>query len=341
VVVTLGTKPLHPRHGVHAPRAHLQGPKPGAVRRTSTIDTIRPGDLHGDAVQIGHARDVRADADGHLVVLDEATVSTTLAYADHYRLVAIESDPHRAALQRLVGTSVSTGFRAALAELVPDELDQATLLHALLDDLPGAALVSGYALGAAGAYPERKPGAPRLQIEGLCAGFQKGGTIMVAVEAGGSPPVVTGPLAPPLVTTPSEWHPLRDMGAHDMRRWRCLDVVPGASPDDDVHIEAYFRDSHVDPAGVETVIHEYTVTASVDPRSATVVGSAATAHSLPWLECIEAEASGQRIAGRSLRGLRKGVREELVGVTTCTHLNDTLRSVEDVRALLGHLPGRG
>jgi hypothetical protein len=341
VAVTIGANPLHPRHGVHAPRARLRVPTPGAVRRTLTIDTIRPGDLRGDAVQIGRARDVRVGAAGHLAVLDEASVTTTLAYADHYRLVAIDSDPGRAALQQLVGTSVSTGFRAAVAEFVPEDLEQATLLHALLDDLPGAALVSGYALGAAGVQHERKPGAPRLQIEGLCAGFQKGGTIMVAVDSGGSPPVVTGPLAPSLVHDVGEWHALRDMGAHDMRRWRCLDVVPGASPDDDVQVEAYFRDSHVDPAGVETVIHEYTVTAVVDPRSATVVASSAVAHSLPWLECIEAEASGDRIAGRALRGLRKSVREEFVGVTTCTHLNDTLRSIDDVRALLAVLPGRG
>ena len=261
---------------------------------------------------------------------------TELAYADHYRLIAIESEPARVELQSLVGTSVSTGFRAAMVDVVPDEQERATLLHALLDDLPGAALVSGYAMGHAGKYPVRKAGAPILQVEGLCAGFQRDGTIMAHVHAEGTAPVVTGPDAPPLIDPddPFAWHDLREMGAHDMRRWRRLDVLPGPTSADLVLVEAYFRDSHVDEQGRETVIHEYTVTAEVDPVTLAIVRSSAVAHSLPWVECIEAEASGDRLAGLLLRGLRPHVREDFVGVTTCTHLNDTMRSLEDVRALL-------
>jgi hypothetical protein len=36
--------------------------------------------------------------------------------------------------------------------------------------------------------------------------------------------------------------------------------------------------------------------------------------------------------------LRPQVRAELVGPTTCTHLNDTLRGIEDVPALAALLP---
>jgi hypothetical protein len=43
----------------------------------------------------------------------------------------------------------------------------------------------------------------------------------------------------------------------------------------------------------------------------------------------------------TLAGLRPTVREQFVGVTTCTHLNDTLRSLEDLMALASLLPGRG
>ncbi len=149
---------------------------------------------------------------------------------------------------------------------------------------------------------------------------------------------MTGPVATPLVDDDTYgWHQLRPMGAHDMRRWRRLDVRPGAGPSAPVEVEAYFRDSHMGDDGVETVVHEYTVVVQVDTASETVIGSAAEAHTLPWVECIEAVDSGRRLAGRSLAGLRPGVREQFVGTTTCTHLNDTMRSLEDVRALLRYL----
>ena len=261
VPVRIGARPIHPRHGLHAPRTSLLPRRAGSIRRTVTIDTIRPGGILGDAIQIAVGRDLRTDADGPATVVREARLRTELAYSDHYRLIAIESDPARDELQSLVGTSVSTGFRAAMMAAVPSEHERATLLYALLDDLPGAALVSGYAIGHAGKYPMRKAGAPVLQIEGLCAGFQRDGTILAHMSAEGTAPVVTGPDAPTLVDAddPLAWHDLRVMGAHDMRRWRRLDVVPGATPSAPVEVEAYFRDSHVDEQGRETVIHEYTV----------------------------------------------------------------------------------
>jgi hypothetical protein len=39
----------------------------------------------------------------------------------------------------------------------------------------------------------------------------------------------------------------------------------------------------------------------------------------------------------SVDGLRREVRKTFVGPSTCTHLNDTLRSFEDVGALLARL----
>jgi hypothetical protein len=47
--------------------------------------------------------------------------------------------------------------------------------------------------------------------------------------------------------------------------------------------------------------------------------------------------SAGRVAGISVNALRREVRDGFVGPTTCTHLNDTLRSLQDVSALLGAL----
>jgi hypothetical protein len=96
----------------------------------------------------------------------------------------------------------------------------------------------------------------------------------------------------------------------------------------------HFRDSHADEDVVETVVHEYTVTGTVDGGAGRIAEVAARAHVLPWMECPGAVASADRVAGMPLTDLRPWVRRELTGVSTCTHLNDTLRSLADVAALL-------
>ena len=69
-------------------------------------------------------------------MLGEAQVSTRLAYVNRYTMTSISSTPEVAELQALIGASVSTGFRAAMTDVVPGEADAASLLHLLLDDLP-------------------------------------------------------------------------------------------------------------------------------------------------------------------------------------------------------------
>ncbi len=337
---------LHPRHGVHQPRPAPPARRPSSVRRTMTIDTIRPHGVDGPVFQIGAARDLRTAPDGTVEVLGAAEARTEMGGAPLYCLASISSEPPRPSLEALCGLPVSSGFRAAMWEQVPAERAEATLLHSLLDDLPGAALVSGYTIMTAGAQPRPRASrddTPAVQFEGLCAGYQSGGTIVTEIAATGLSPTPTGPAAPPIVDPADShsWHELRPLGPSDVRRWRILDVIDDGLPSQ-VRVEVYFRDSHVggEPGGspgLETVLHEYSVSAVVDIASETVVACEARAHSLPWAECIEAEASGRRLAGMALRGLRPIVRDEFVGVTTCTHLNDTLRSVEDVRALLAHV----
>jgi Protein of unknown function (DUF2889) len=85
---------------------------------------------------------------------------------------------------------------------------------------------------------------------------------------------------------------------------------------------------------VETIIHEYTLAAEVDTNTGVIAESVATPRVLPWQECPGAVASAQRIAGMTLSDLHFRVRQELSGTSTCTHLNDLLRSVADVAALV-------
>jgi hypothetical protein len=224
-------------------------------------------------------------------------------------------------------------------------------VYQLLDDLPVATLISGYSPQQAMAarssgrdapgrtMPRRAPeGLELIQQADLCAGWKAGGTIMLGMAAG-VPPVVTGPDAPALdrADDPWAWHEVPgELPALGMRRRRRIDVVP--APDDaTVLVDAHFRDSHMDDEGAETVVHEYVIGLVLDGRDLRVVDSSATPRVLPWFECPEAAGSAERLVGRPLDGLRASVRAEFLGTSTCTHLNDALRALEDVPALVRHL----
>jgi hypothetical protein len=85
--------------------------------------------------------------------------------------------------------------------------------------------------------------------------------------------------------------------------------------------------------GIETIVHEYSFTGSVDPDTLQVLEAEARPRVLPYIECPDAAASAARLAGMSVAELRRRVRQELTGISTCTHLNDLLRSLADVGAL--------
>jgi hypothetical protein len=120
-----------------------------------------------------------------------------------------------------------------------------------------------------------------------------------------------------------------------MRRLRRIDVGPRSGTTHPVDV--FFRDSHVDGQGNETVVHEYSVTATVDVGTRTIVAIDAAPDVLPWPECPGAVGSATRLVGHPLAGLRPRVRKNFVGTSTCTHLNDVLRGLTDVDPLIDEL----
>jgi Protein of unknown function (DUF2889) len=234
-----------------------------------------------------------------------------------------------ARLAQLLGSRVGPGFRATVGRLFPGEARRASLLHLLLDDWVGASLVSGYAVQHAainlGIEEKLSPGTAD-NMAGICAGFAADASLVPYAKRNGTIPSVHGPIAPPLdIGGMHTVEPLRTQG---MRRLRRLNLRP------DDGFDAHFRDSHVDGNGVETIVHEYTVDGSVDASTRTITSVTATVRVLPWQECPGAIGSATRIRGMSLSELRGRVRGEFVGTSTCTHLNDTLRSIADLDALL-------
>jgi hypothetical protein len=295
---------------------------PGALRRTSTIDTHPAGTGHSD-VDL-RARDAVGREAGGVAVLGVVEVRAHLAE----RIIDdIHADDARVA--KLLGDRVGPGFRSTVGRLFPDEAMHAGLLHLLLDDWVGAALVSGYAVQHTAitlGIEQKLPAGTADHMADICAGFAEGASLVPYAKRNGTIPAVHGPVAPPLAA--DGMHAVEPLRAHGMRRLRRLDLAP------DGDFDAHFRDSHVDGGGVETIVHEYTVEGTVDASTRTITSVDATVRVLPWRECPGAIGSATRIGGMTLSELRDRVRGEFVGTSTCTHLNDTLRAVADLTALL-------
>jgi hypothetical protein len=340
--------PIDPRHGTHDPTRGTPARVPGSVRRTTSVDMLRPDGVDGKLVLVGVGRDLLTALDGTPSVLDTGGFEATIDYADAQRVVALASTPVIDGLDALIGRSASTGFRAALTEVVADQDMIGRPVYQLLDDLPVATLISGFAAqqklakdgmwghGGEKSIQRRRPeGIELIQQADLCAGWKSGGTIVRGM-AEGIPPVVTGPVALPIDLLDDEWawHELPGpIPVHGMRRRRRIDVLPSIIDGGPIVVDALFRDCHVDDEGLETVVHEYTVVVRVDPTDLSVLESTATPRVLPWFECPEAAASADRLVGAGFDGLRARVRGEFLGATTCTHLNDALRALEDVPSL--------
>jgi hypothetical protein len=329
-------RPLHPRRGPHAPSGLTPARRPGSLRRTSTVDQAWPNGWQAPFTLRGRARDLLTPAAGAARVLRAAALTMAIDYGKGRRIVAVDSRPAEPALEALVGEKALSGFRAVVARVVPAHCDSRSPLHMLLDEVPVAALVAGYAMQHAGLLAQAVPDKRVFQNPNLCAGWEEGGTIMAGIEEDGLPPLVTGPPAPPLLPPddPLSWHEMDDMPANSMRRHRRLDLVAG----DGLEVDVFFRDSHRAADGHQTVVHEYVVTARLEPVTLRILEIDAEPRALPWVECPAAAASPRRLIGQTVHDLRARVRSEFTGVSTCTHLNDTLRSLEDIAALAEDLP---
>ena len=321
--------------GPHDPIQPASPRRPGSVRRTSTIDTFRPHGFDAEADVMGRARDLLTTAEGDARVLGTAELTARLQARSH-DLLAIDTDPAAPALQELLGAIVGPGFRAKVDGVVAERRDRGDLLYLLLDDLPGATLVAGYAMLHAGMVPKPSDDEYLIARSNLCAGWAADGAMMTLIREHGRSPAPLGCEAPPVARAddPDAWHDLPDLAPNAMRRLRRLDVMPPSSDGEPASVDVFFRDSHVDGEGHETIVHEYSVTASVDVATRTVLAIDAHADVLPWQECPQATGSAPRLVGHTLAGLRPYVRGEFIGTTTCTHLNDVLRGLTDVDHML-------
>jgi hypothetical protein len=324
---------LHPRHGPHDPASSTLPRRPGSARRTSNVDSHWSNGLDGDVRLVGSARDLVTASDGAALPAGVAELDVLVTYHEDRRVAAISSSPPAAGVQDLVGAPAAAGFRRRVGEVLPGHREDRSLLHLLLDDVPVTSLIAAYAFNAAGrALPAGQR--PLSYVTNLCAGWAETGTMMVALRETGRSPRVTGPAAPRLERDddPLAWHLLPPMRALTVRRRRRLDVWREGPL---LACSAMFRDSYMHDDGTETIVHEYELTAEL--ADLVVVRVQARPRVLPWQECPLAAQSAQQIIGQHASALRGFVRSALTGTSTCTHLNDLLRSLDDVVALERYL----
>ncbi|HZS16236.1 MAG TPA: DUF2889 domain-containing protein [Candidatus Dormibacteraeota bacterium] len=303
--------------------------RPGQLRRTLSMDMLRPDGLEGDLVLRGLGRDVLTGAGGEPVLLSSAELHVT-ATSDR-TVFRATSTPQLTGLGELEGARLGPGFRALAARALGEE-QEGTLLAQLVDDLPVTALISGFAHG----RKQLLAGVPRPRASllriGTCAAWAPGSAPArraVAGERALYPDVVSA--APPEAgPDPDAWHPMPPLPPLAMRRRRRIDVMPGTP----AIVDAYFRDVVVEPDGSEAVLHEYTVRCEVDQESGVVSAMQATPYVLPYADCLGAVPSPALLDGVTLAELRATARQRLDGVVGCTHLMDAVRSMADVAHLL-------
>ena len=302
---------------------------PGSARRTSNLDMVPRGAAMVDGLEVrGAARDLRTDDTGAGVVVAEASLVADVGPMRTLR--SLTTTPALPALDALAGRPIARGFRAAADAAIPDEAAAQTPLYLLVDDLPIAALIAGYA--DLYAHPERlahrDAGSTRAEI---CAGWASDATMAETIAATGYIPIPEGPVAPALerADDPLAWHPLPALPVGSMRRRRLVDVRPAATGSDGecLEVRAMFRDVYARD-GFEQVLHEYTLEATVD--GGVFTRCEATPRVLPWPECPTAAASAGDLVGRSVAGARDHVRHHVRGLRSCTHLSDLLCTLADV-----------
>jgi hypothetical protein len=316
-----------------------------SIRRTSHLDvTCRSGEgFMNRIVSIGGAaRDLITDLDGLGAVATTGRLHISLD--GEGRIDAVEQDPALPACHELVGARVGFGFRSAVKKLLVELTG--TPLGLLVDDLSGAPAPSGY-----GSIRERivlgLPDLPRPagatgvhQQADVCAGWRAGGLPLRRSTTGQPLPFSAEPPRAPALEgeDPAAWHDMAPLEIRQSRRIRRLDLWADGAV---LRVDAMFRDVTVDPDPDLTarVVHEYALTAELEPDTLTVLSARADPRSLPFpTDCPFAADSAELIVGHRAGDLRTAVRTISRGAHSCTHLNDLLRSVADVTVLAPLLP---
>jgi Protein of unknown function (DUF2889) len=315
--------------------------RPGSIRRTTTIDMTWVGGLGTELRLAGRGRDLFTPAIGSPSVLADQGVAVEVSPERRVLRFGVREEATGAfrEVPELVGRSAMGGFRAAVAEQVPELIEAGTPSSLLVDDTPGATLISGFAhsrwipverlLAVSKAQGHVRP-----SMEGICTGFMPGSS---SLAPGGTTRWTHRTRAVMPLADDSDawaWHEAPVIEEVSMRRMRRIDVW---AEDGLIRIDSMFQDSATTPEGGRDAVHEYTVSATADRANGKLLEVTPVPRVLPYAECPLATQQVGRLIAVPLAELRAVVLERLAGVAGCTHLNDAVRAMADVPALVGLL----
>lgn len=312
------------------------GPVPlGATRRTTTLLVTPRGGWAEGQVVTAIGRNLSRHESGEV-----STAHERFAFDIDAAGLIVPHASGPTVPEQLRGLSAQRGLRKAVTRLRADLGGEGLvgsdggLTDALLDDIVGTSVASGYGRLYEGSLRQAGGGissAMRLTCIGFSTMHQRGEEFDVQRYFEKKPPSIE--FVPP---DPLAWHEDLPMPPDAFRRRRMLQVEP--SGEGTVAVTGYFRDTFMRPDGVEMVVHEYGLRATVSGDPLTLESVEAVPGNLPLDHCPMAAGSALGLAGLPLTEVETAVRRELTGPAGCTHLNDELRSLRLVRALMAPSP---
>lgn len=324
-----------------APPRKSAGPAParvsGSIRRTSSIGVTWLDDWTGPMRFNGRARDILSTRSGsEPEALAEDSFEATIRPDN--TIEVLTASPSRRGIEQLIGARVGPGFRRLLKKRLSEIEGGSAPLALLLDDLAGVPLVASVA------WAEEEPDwvarmfgdIPLEKLlkarENVCFAHATGSS---AQDPERTNTDYGEAIAAPLERTddPQGWHTMETQELPGFRRVRRMDITI----DEFVVVEAEFQDSVVRKDGRRGAIHEYGLEMVAERDTLAIVAVTADPRVLPYPECPAARANLGRLEGVVLGDLRQAVPDRLAGPAGCTHLNDAMRAIADVPALLHHL----
>jgi hypothetical protein len=208
-------------------------------------------------------------------------------------------------------------------------------LRQLLDDVPVVAMITDYgALRRLDDSTIALRGAMGARQIDVCSGWAKDGELAAALGRGR--PFRLSEHRP-ADGTPLELRCSHTTGAAtdnlqpgDQRRRRLLEVRTSGRR---ISARARLLDTYLEPNGWESPLHDYWVDVTAHRATGLITHAVATPGALPVSSCARAVASAGWIIGMRLGNLRQQVSDGFRGPSTCTHLNDVLRSLDAVTEL--------
>jgi hypothetical protein len=336
--LALTATPAHPEGRTIGPPPSR---RPLSLRRTSSQQSHFPEGLVDRYEMVCRARDLFNGASPSVTdVVGEDWITAQMRMDT--TALSLAASRRGEELAGCVGLRVGGPLRKAVAEAMPEEVERGTRLFRMIDDMAGGAFLSGaswqtWLEGGMDAFA-RSIGGPSvmdIKMEGMCMTYRPGSPALLADgrqnEALTHRP--TGLIAVDRAGDPLAWHDLVWFdNAPNQSRLRYMDVWREGGK---VEVMWGFQDSAAFPGtDLRRLFHEYRGRATVDPASYVLERVEMEFGALPYTICEAAAVTPQKLVGRSLREFRTAVIDLLKGTSGCTHLNDSLRTLHDVPAMV-------